>query len=211
MGKQVSIDRRAELVVTKLREADYFLRRMAEANFDIWAFSCDLSAFLTSARSVTFAMQSVMKDHPRWDRWYTEIAGTFWGPRATLMKNLRNISEKNADSGLRGGAMRGGVAHHYFDQYLLTDLAEDERDCDVLQLCERHMGVLVMLVATWLDAFKTMWGLPDEVDPNDDTPFGWSRGVARDGTATPLMGSPGELPPRIDDLRAAWEYFPDRA
>jgi hypothetical protein len=60
--------RSVDLVENKLRETDYFLERMGEAGFNVWAFQCDFTAFLASARSVTFTMQSRHVWPPRMGR-----------------------------------------------------------------------------------------------------------------------------------------------
>lgn len=208
--RRESLDRDLGLVDRKLREADYFLRRMETAGFDAWAFSCDLVAFLSSARSVTFTMQSVMKSHPRWAAWYSDKAHEFGGPRSNLMTTLRNISQKNGDLGIVGGNMRSGIVAHYFDPRLTAKLAEQERGCDALELCKRHMSVLVRVVSDWLADFDDCWGLPDEFDADDELALGWGRFFVADGQEHALLGSPGESAPDISDLSARWAYSPDR-
>lgn len=211
MGKRrVSLDRGLHLVETKLREADYFLTRMGQAGFDHWGFSCDLSAFLASSRSVTFTMQSVMKGNPRWEAWYATASQGLSGPRARLMRDLRNSSEKNGDLGLTGGSMRSGVVTFHLEPRLTSHLAKEEQMCGALELCRRHMGSLVALVDAWVCEFKGMWGQPgsdDEIDP--DFPFGWERHLEPDGSEYTLLGSPGETPPSVDDLVERYPLFPD--
>lgn len=210
MSKKISLDRSPYLVETKLRETEFFLSRMAEAGFDIWAFSCNFSAFLSSSRSVTFAIQSVMNGHPSWAPWYAETAASLFGPRAKLMTDLRNISQKNGEPGFSSGAVKDGMIRHYFEPHLMAGLSDDERDCDVLELCQRHMGVLVHLIATWMNDFASMWGLPDGIDESAATPYGWERHFDQDLTECILMGSPGDVAPNVHDLTNAWSYFPDK-
>lgn len=207
--RRESLNRDLELVERKLREADYFLRRMESAGTDDWAFACDLTAFLSSARGVTFTMQSVMKGHPRWAAWYAETTAVELGPRSQLMKTLRNIAEKNGDSGIVGGGMRDGHTLHFFDPRLTTNLREDERGCDALELCKRHMGVLVHIVAKWLVHFSDNWGLPDEFEPGGELWLGWQRSFDATGKEFVLLGSPGETAPEIPDLIDRCPYCPD--
>ena len=54
----------------KLREAEYFLRRMAAEQNDPVAFDYELSAFLTSARSVLMYAYAEAKPQPGGLRWY---------------------------------------------------------------------------------------------------------------------------------------------
>lgn len=209
--KRDSLDRNLELVERKLREADYFLTRMSSAGLDGWAFACDLSAFLSSARSVTFTMQSVMRGHPRWTDWYDLNASELKGPRSTLMVTLRNMSEKNGDIGVVSGSMRRGIVTHYFDPRLTADLADNERSTDVLELCRRHMGTLVHVVAAWMADFEDCWGLPIEIDDADEPALGWQRHLSSDGSEFVLLGSPGETAPVIPDLIERWPHQPDPA
>lgn len=209
--RRQSLDRDLGLVERKLREADYFLTRMESAGTDEWAFSCDLAAFLSSARGVTFTMQSVMKGHPRWASWYADATSTLLGPRAELMTTLRNNNEKNGDPGIVGGSMRDGRVVHYLDPRLTANLPDDERGCDALELCTRHMGVLVHIVAQWLIHFADNWGLPDEFEPGADVWLGWQRDFDANGKEFVLLGSPGETAPEIPDLTDRWPYWPDGA
>jgi uroporphyrinogen-III synthase len=41
-------------------EADFFLKKLKEAGFDLFAVRCYTNAFTTAARSVTYAIQAVM-------------------------------------------------------------------------------------------------------------------------------------------------------
>lgn len=202
----MSRDRDLMLVGTKLREADYFVTRMGEASMDLWAFSCDLSAFLSSARSVTFTMQSVMSGHPRWNAWYAEALRETFGPRAELMTTLRNISEKNGGPRLTSGSMVRGVLRLNLDVSLTEGLPDHERTCGVLELCQRHMSVLVRLVAAWAEDFADAWTFEEE---SDELNFGWQRCFPGSGGEVVLMASPGDRAPTFNDLQAAWPYVPD--
>lgn len=60
-----------ELAFEKLREARYFLKRMRDTK-ESEEFKYNFSAFLSSARSVTFYLQKEHRDSPGFDEWYTE-------------------------------------------------------------------------------------------------------------------------------------------
>jgi hypothetical protein len=55
----------------KLLEVKYFLERMIETHTERNAFKCNLGAFLSSARSVTWIMQKEFGKVPGFANWYT--------------------------------------------------------------------------------------------------------------------------------------------
>lgn len=54
----------------KLQEAKYFLRRMLETYSAPFEFECNLQAFISSARSVTWVMQKEYSKKPEFEEWY---------------------------------------------------------------------------------------------------------------------------------------------
>mgnify|MGYP001264886133 CR=1 FL=1 len=61
------------LVDQKLAEADFFVRKLREAGFGCFAVRCNVSAFTTAARSVTYtAIQAVMKSVSGLEKWYIQ-------------------------------------------------------------------------------------------------------------------------------------------
>jgi hypothetical protein len=204
--------RSPDLVETKLREADYFLSRMRESKFDVFAFYCDFSAYLAASRSVTFALQAAMSGHSRWSAWYADVrARRLMGQRAKFMVEMRNITQKVGDPGITAGLSGPGrPTMYFFDSYLTRGLSEPDRAADVLTLCVRHMGDVVAVVNEWVTDFEALWGVvldhpqgPGEfVDVPSNLLEGWSRDIWRDdeGNELTIVGSPGQAPPYIGDL-----------
>lgn len=211
-----------DLVEHKLREAGYFLERMGHAGFNVWAFQCDFTAFLSSARSVTFTMQAVMSGHPEWDDWHEgKRSQLLAGPRGRFMVEMRNITQKVGDVGLDSGMSGPGQrVRHFFPPVLTAKLTTDEQGLDAFALCERHMGVLVRLVQDWLHDFSALWGLQvpvewsgsiEDLEAGLGFPAGWTSDVvegSQDGQIL-LLSSPGETFPDIDDLAASYPLFAD--
>lgn len=56
----------------KLQEAKYFLKRMLETHSIPFEFECNLQAFISSAHSVTFVMQTEYSKKPDFQKWYQE-------------------------------------------------------------------------------------------------------------------------------------------
>jgi hypothetical protein len=74
----------------KLREADYFLRRMRENSSDRDAFKYNLSAFLSAARSVRWFLRGKHENRPNFKQWWNskrEWVGLKKG------ENLRDIAD----------------------------------------------------------------------------------------------------------------------
>ena len=57
-------------VEKKLKEARYFLKRMQETYLIPFEFECNLQAFISSSRSVTFIMQKEYSDKLGFYQWY---------------------------------------------------------------------------------------------------------------------------------------------
>jgi hypothetical protein len=56
----------------KLQEANYFLKCMLKTHAIPFEFECNLQAFISSARSVTFVMQTEYSKKPDFRKWYEE-------------------------------------------------------------------------------------------------------------------------------------------
>jgi len=57
-------------VEKKHKEAMYFLKRMQETYLIPFEFECNLQAFISSSRSVTFIMQKEYSNKPDFEQWY---------------------------------------------------------------------------------------------------------------------------------------------
>jgi hypothetical protein len=56
----------------KLQEAKYFLKRMLETHKVPFEFECNLQAFISSARSVTFVLKTEYSEKTDFQKWYQE-------------------------------------------------------------------------------------------------------------------------------------------
>jgi len=61
-----------DLVDIKVAQANFFLGRLARSLDNAFEFHCFLSAFVSSCRSITYVLQSVMAGTPGFSAWYTE-------------------------------------------------------------------------------------------------------------------------------------------
>ena len=169
-----------EATQKKLREAEFFLRLLSHADQEVlWtepeAFEFYLNAFLSAARSVTFALQYEEKD--KYDAWFPEWFNKLSAEDRQLLgflKRQRNHSEK------RGGAEvdidwefipitevrsdnRGHPAYgfHWFGppgtppprvgvMHHSFELSGEQQK--VTAACTRHAGILEKLVRDFIEA-----------------------------------------------------------
>jgi hypothetical protein len=64
--------RSASIIDYKAQQAEFFLRRLSEPRVNFFEVQCFTDAFVTAARSVTFALQSVCVRIPGFVEWYTQ-------------------------------------------------------------------------------------------------------------------------------------------
>ena len=60
------------IVEDKLREAEFFLNKFCDSPHLGFETNFYFSAFVSAARSVTFAMQASLGGHAKFDKWYEE-------------------------------------------------------------------------------------------------------------------------------------------
>ena len=103
------------IVANKVGEADFFLDRLKESRGYYVEYSYYLSAFVSAARSITFALQAVMSEHPGFESWYVCQQDGLRGSRlAKYFVELRNHMQKVGVVPLHHtGSMRSGQVEHY--------------------------------------------------------------------------------------------------
>jgi hypothetical protein len=98
------MQRSFSIVDYKVNQAEFFLRKIQEEEFDFFAAQCFTDAFASAARSITFALQSVCKDMPEFSKWYLakqEILKT--DSLAQFFNRYRTASIHIGDTVVRGG------------------------------------------------------------------------------------------------------------
>lgn len=131
------------IVADKVGETDFFLEKFDEAVSDNFYDEATyyFSAFLSAARSVTFALQAVMAGYPDFDQWYPSRQEKLRNSKlAKLYVDLRNHSQKVGDVPLHfSGIMRDGKIESYvqfepthkFNEVPVSDV----RDASHVYLC----------------------------------------------------------------------------
>lgn len=133
------------LVDQKLAEADFFLKKLKEAGFNFFAARCYVSAFTTAARTVTYAIQAVMKPVPEFADWYTQRQEELKADStARFFHQLRTISHHVGENLVSGGSGGPNLSTRYW--FMPTkDLSKVPQE-DVVTACTRYMAKLVDLV-----------------------------------------------------------------
>lgn len=139
----------------KVLEADFFLTRLraAVAVDDLLTINFHFSAFVSAARSITFAMQAVLSDLADFREWY-----------ASQQEKLRNeqvcrlfVNHRNEQQKIGAPAVVAGVFAADGSSWFLASDTDSNRPVE--SLCETYLVHILRLVADcyrrfgpWIDA-----------------------------------------------------------
>ncbi len=127
----------------KTAEAEFFLRAMADAGMDMFAFQCYLSAYLSASRSTTLALQQ-FKHLPGFNQWYQPHQESLRNdPVAKYLHGLRNDHVHGGPYPIRGGRFSRGQASYFFDEQLGIPALEE---LDIVSICRHHFVTLLEIV-----------------------------------------------------------------
>ena len=133
-----------DLVDFKVAEAEFFLRRIPECGSDFFAVQCFVSAFVGSARSITFALQSCIKDLEGFTDWYKarqeKLKNDFL---SKFFHNFRRINQHIGENVVRSGSMNSGKCKYWFMP--VSDL-RSVPDKDVETACREYFVTILSIV-----------------------------------------------------------------
>lgn len=134
------------LVDYKVQEAEYFLLELQrEAHgFNFGKIQFCTSAFVSAARSVTFAMQASLKGSATFDNWYPQKQDEM--RRDELSKffhDFRTVTQHLGVNVVRAGFADRGVKKFYF---VACDDLPRVPEQDVLTACETYFKSILRLV-----------------------------------------------------------------
>lgn len=142
------------LVDSKVLEAEYFLCRILEADFNFFGVQCDVVAFVASARSITFAMQSSLTGIHEFDTWYEKKQEQLRAdPLAKFFNNFRRVSQHIGDNAVVGGSYQNGKSIFHFGSS--PDL-KTVPDMDVSSACTAYFKTTLELVYECYTTFPTL-------------------------------------------------------
>lgn len=150
------------LIDGKLCESDFFLEKLRTAP-DLDAARYYFSAFLSAARSVTFALQKCIGGMAHFDAWYNDRQRELKEhPTAGYFKSIRDqvIHEglNPLESHVRG--VGGIVGSNFY-------LVEGAPDRDVVAAGKSYMAILVRIAGEAYERFWTSIDLPENFTPDD--------------------------------------------
>jgi hypothetical protein len=148
------------LVQAKVAEADFFLTRLREAGVDFFAARCYFSAFIASARSITFALQATMADMPGFGAWYLrQQADLVADPNCRFFQHARRLDQHVGINALSGGGFNRDDNGQPLPTYRLAESNPAEGlpeppNADALSSCHTYFDRLIKVVFDCCDEFK---------------------------------------------------------
>lgn len=133
-------------VDNKLFESDFFLRKLQEIEFALFELRCYFSAFVSSSRSVTFALQASMKGQSGFESWYTDIQDELRENELAKFFNDCRVDDQKL-------GFNQIVRGHYGSGQMLWFFGEPEPnryrfipEIDVVSACEAQMVTICEVV-----------------------------------------------------------------
>lgn len=140
-----------DLVDLKVAEAEFFLERIPDCGYDFFAVRCYVSAFVSSSRSITFALQACLRDYEGFNAWYQERQNCLkQDPLAKFFNDFRRINQHIGDNVVSCGAGGPGRKTLYFFAPTV-DLPVVPSE-DVESVCRKYfLTVLDLVYSCYLD------------------------------------------------------------
>jgi hypothetical protein len=154
------------VVENKLREAEFFLRRLRGTRHLSFEADCYFSAFVTASRSVTDAMRVSLAGVPGFDDWFDQLRGRL--KRDTLAPYFVDIRN---DLVHEGASPLNRVPQEHLREDLVRQLGGDRRHvlvlpagsppevtvlADAVQVCEQLFATIVGAVFECYQRFLMM-------------------------------------------------------
>ena len=137
------------IVDAKVAEANFFLESLAEAGANFFKGRCYFSAFVTSARSITYAMQAAINDLPGFNEWYAEQQAALRSDDiARFFSEARVLDHHVGVNLVAGGSMTREsdgtlrITHHFASDSTRAPVPQ----MDVNEACLHYLRALVALV-----------------------------------------------------------------
>jgi len=133
------------LVDHKVAEAEFFLEHLRGCGFNIFAFRCFCSGFVSSARSITFSLQAVLADASGFPDWYSRHQGRLRSdPTARFFHEFRTVNQHIGDNLVGGGVFGRDIGHRYL--FTPTQEIPNVPDGDAVEACSVYFTALLEIV-----------------------------------------------------------------
>lgn len=161
--------RSISIVEYKVQQAEFFLHKITESEFDFFAVQCFTDAFASTCRSITFSMQAVIAKVDGFEEWYAERINLLKKDRLWHFFNAYRVASVHiGDTVVHGGAsFTDENAKHKIEYFFAStpDLQEVPRE-DVLSICTAHFTKVLNLVyeafATFRSELDDRWYYTEE-------------------------------------------------
>ena len=129
----------------KLREAEFFLNEIPRAGAGIFKAQCYVSAFASSTRSVTFALQSSLTGIEGFEDWYaTKRDELKRAPIAKFFNDFRRVDIHIGDNVVGGGS--SGPGHTTLHWFVPSPDLPEVPSVDVASACREYFVLVLKLV-----------------------------------------------------------------
>jgi len=192
-----------DLVDFKVAEAEFFLRRIPKCGPNFFAVQCYVSAFIASTRSITFALQSCIKDLKGFSDWYKAHQEKLKNDSLSrFFHDFRRINQHIGENVVRSGTMISGKYKYWFTP--VPDL-NSVPDKDVETACREYFVTILSI------AYECYVDFGSYIDPKQYyTPVHFARfGKTIEDAEEEIFGIRGwtKLPGYPEDYR--WQALRD--
>src|SRR5262245_13206603 len=147
------------LVNEKLQEADFFLDRMKDCPPEFETFRFYFSAFCSSCRGVTFALQYVGRKFARFDEWYEPVKERLRDdPLARLFHDFRTDTQKKGmnpvNRAVSDPSDSAGERLLYYFCSVVGKAPTGFEGGDVLTLSKKYMSTVVGVIRQFYEDFR---------------------------------------------------------
>ncbi len=153
-----------ENVDHKILEADFFLEKLKQVNWDFFAARFYFSAFVSASRSITFALQASLKGADDFDVWYTEQQSNLRQNKlAKFFHDTRTDSQHIGLNPMNGGRMLDGKVSFLFhssENGIKNYVAIPSTD--VVTCCEQNLKLICKIIDDCYDKFGLLID-PDQI------------------------------------------------
>ncbi len=148
------MDRHFGLVDAKVAEANFFLKQLAASEANFFTARCYFSAFVSSARSITFALQAVMKGLDGFTDWYAEHQASLKAnSTAHFFHDARTIDQHEGINLVTSGERTRQTDGTPVQRFYFTQLPQDPNTptADVVTASREYLTILISIV---LDCYR---------------------------------------------------------
>ena len=153
-------------LVNKIKEADFFLSKMLEPHRDLSTAGYLFSAFVSSARSVSFVVQYLGSDCVGFDEWYEKKQSIFKKCQVCgYLLGWRNFTQKTGVVPIASGGYYEGQEDKvkYYFSHQLGETPDIGAEKTVNFYCYLYMLRMIELAHEFFELFESSFHDPAEI------------------------------------------------